>query len=223
LETGSAIVDSGEPNSNTSVTLIYKDLRVHFLKKGIYRIDCDPPRLAVREGEAEVFAAGAGHPVSVERGMSLPFAAVLVPEQWSDRVGDAFSDWATGRSESISADNAITAQIDEDPASRAPGSDSFTYFPYLGVSSLGLGSYNPYSAFTLYQPGFNSIYLPGYTYRPLMLGLAGLGLRTYLPTPPRRIGVSPGIGTIAPVPRPLMRPVPIGPAPHVGVRGGAHR
>lgn len=220
LEAGSVIVDSAEPNSGTSVTLIYKDWKVHLLQGGVCRIDSDPPRVWVGQGEAEVFATDAGHPVLVERGMNLSLAAVLVPEQATERSNDGLSDWANGRSESISADNAITAQIDEDPASRTAGLDSFTYFPFLGVSSLGLSSY---SGFSLYQPGFNSIYLPGYTYRPLMLGLAGLGLRTYLPTPPRRIGLTPGIGTFVPIPRPVAHPVPIRPVPHIGVRGGAHR
>jgi len=152
---------------------------------------------------------------------------VLVPEQSSGRSNDGLSDWANGRSESISADNAITAQIDEDPASRTAGLDNFTYFPFLGVAPLGLGSYG--GGLSLYQPGFNSIYLPGYTYRPLLLGLAGLGLRTYLPgalrmpAPPRRIGLSPGIGTIGPMPRPVARPVSIRPAAPIGVRGGGHR
>src|SRR5271166_3881856 len=71
LRTGSAIVDSGEPNSGTSVTLIYKDWRVHFLRKGVYRIESDPPRLVIRQGEAEVFAGVNGQPVAVEHGMSL--------------------------------------------------------------------------------------------------------------------------------------------------------
>ena len=56
LQAGSAIVDSAEPNPGTSVTLFYKDWSVHFLQKGVYRIDSNPPRLWVREGEAEVFA-----------------------------------------------------------------------------------------------------------------------------------------------------------------------
>src|SRR5580658_685752 len=62
LQTGSAIVDSAELNSDTSVTLIYKDWRVHLLQSGVYRIDSDPPRLWVRDGEAEVSAASGGRP-----------------------------------------------------------------------------------------------------------------------------------------------------------------
>ena len=224
LQTGSVIVDSGEPNSGTSVSLIYKDWRVHFLQKGLYRIDSDPPRLWVRQGEAEVFAGPTRQPMSVRPGMSLPFAGVLVPERSSDEPSDALSDWANGRGEAISADNAITAQIDEDPASQTPGSDSFTYFPFLGVPSVGLGSSSPYSSFTPYQPGFNSIYLPGYRYPPLMLGLLGRGFRTYSPSPPRGVRVPPGAGTIVPIPRaPFPRPAPVHGAPPIVVCGGAHR
>ena len=232
LKTGSAIVDAGEPNSGTSVTLIYKDWRVHFLQKGVYRINSDPPSLWVRQGKAEVFTGPSEEPVSVERGMTLPFASVLVPELPERLPNDALNDWANGRSQSISADNAITAQIDGDPASVGPGYDGFTYFPLLGLPYAGGVSpsavYSPYSP---YQSGFNSIYLPGYTYQPLVLGLALRGLRTYVPYPsPLRIGVSPGvgvsrgIGVYSPIPRtpaphvPMPRPMPVHPgAVHVGV------
>jgi hypothetical protein len=220
LQAGSAIVDSGEPNSGTSVTLIYKDWRVHFLQKGVYRIDSYPPRLWVSQGQAEVFAGATAQPVSVEHGMSLPFAGVLVPEPSSASNNDALSNWAKGRNQSISTDNAIMAQIDEDPASRTPSVDNFTYFPLLGVPSLGLGLSSPHSSYTPYQPGFNSVYLPGYTYRPLIiLGLMGRGLRPSLPSFPRRIGGSSGAGAIVPIPH----SAPGHPAPHVGGRGGGHR
>jgi hypothetical protein len=242
LQTGSAIVDSGEPNSGTSITLIYKDWRVHFLQKGIYRINSDPPCLWVRTGQAEVFAGSNEQPISVGRAMSLPFAAVLVPEPSSDQSDDAFSEWAIGRRQSIVADNAITAQIDEDPASRALGLDSFTYFPMLGVSPMTTVSPTPYSSYTPYQMGFNSIYLPGYTYRPLILGIAGYrgrvgnggivgsGFRSYPFSAPRQIGISPGTGVFVPrphVPPPSIgvgRPAPINSVPHTGGgRIGGHR
>jgi hypothetical protein len=230
LRAGSAMVDSGEPNSGTSVTLIYKDWKVRSLQKSVYRIDTDPPRLSVREGEVNVFAGSEGQLITVATGMSMPFAEVLVPEP-SSVEPDALGDWATGRDESISADNAITAQIDQDPATVAPGLDGFTYFPFLGVPSLapGLGPsslYSPYSSYALYQPGFYSPYLPGYTYPPLLLGLVGRGygglggLRTYWPSPLRGIGGLPGSHPVLPAPRvPVWRPsvtpaTTVHPAPH---------
>jgi hypothetical protein len=222
LRSGSAIVDSGEPNSNTSVTVIYKDWRVHFLQKGVYRIDSDPPRLSVRQGEAEVFVGDSGPAVSVDRGMNLPFASVLVPEKSPGQLNDALSDWAGGRNDSIYADNAITSQIGQDPAAQAVGPDAFTYFPMLGLPSPTLGLTAPYGAFISSQPGFYSIYLPGYTYRPLMLGLVGSGIRPYTLSSPLRIGGSPGVGSFTPLPRPpLGRPVPVHAVPRIAVP--AHR
>ena len=138
---GSAVVDSAEPSPGTSVTLVYKDWNVHFRQKGIYRIDAEPPRLWVQQGVAEVSSGATGAPVSVGQGMYLPLAAVLVPESSIDVPGDALTDWAKGRSESISADNAITAQIDEDPASRDPGlgTDNLCLFSTRRRPFPGLG------------------------------------------------------------------------------------
>jgi hypothetical protein len=220
LLAGSAIVDSAEPSSGTAVTLIYKDWKVCFHQKGSYRVDSEPPRLLVRQGDAEV-SAGAS-PVSVGQGMDLPFASVLVPERSIDAPADALTNWAHGRNQSISADNAITAQIDEDPDSRpyGIGLDSFAYFPMIGATPLGLSSSGLYSSLAPpYQPGFNSIYLPGYTYRPLLLGIrlgSYSGYRSSIPSSPWRAGFSPGARTIVPAPR-----APVSPARPVS-RGGFH-
>jgi hypothetical protein len=245
LLAGSAIVDSGEPSPETSVTLSYKDWSVHFLQKGVYRIDSNPPRLWVRQGEAEILAGAGGQPVMVAEGMSVPFAGALAPERASVPSGDPLNDWAHGRNESISADNAITAEIDDDPAAHAAFLDQFTYFPLIGVPSLGLGSSGLYSSFATYQPGFNSIYLPGYTYRPFILvqhGLVGRAVVPYTPTVYRPVTILP-VGSTIPrtsggttqIPRPSTilaprpgtapgpRPAPIRIAPPAGVRAGGHR
>jgi hypothetical protein len=234
LLAGSAIVDSEGPISGTSVTLLYKDWRTRFLQKGIYRIDSEPSRLLVREGEAEVSAGPSGTPVCVKQGMYLPFAGVLVPELAIDPPANAdpLAHWAYGRSESIAADNAITAQIDEDPASRDPSlaMSSFTNFPLIGLPYIDPRLAGVYSSINPYQSGFSSIYLPGYTYRPFLLGLMGFGspglrgYRGYVYTPPRRTGFSsgPGVMVSAPstsVPRPVAGAHPIA---HPMARGG-HR
>ncbi len=226
LETGSVLVDSGEPNLNTSVTLIYKNWRVHFLQKGVYRIDVDPPRLWVSQGQAEVFSGINPQPVSVEPGMSLPFASVLVPERASEHSSDALSEWSTGRGESITADNAITAQLDEDLSSGAGG---FTYYPFLGLPPVGLSPLGSYSSYLPRQPGFSSIYLPGYSYRPPLLGIVGLGPMGHrFPTYPLslpRVGDAPGAGHLNPLPRlPVARPGITHAPPAIGVHpAGAHR
>jgi hypothetical protein len=241
LQAGSAIVESGEPSPDASVTLIYQDWSIRFLHKGTYRIDADSPRLSVQQGEAEVFAGDSGVPVLVEQGMSLPFESGVAPEVAGQLTGDQLNDWSKGRGQSISADNAITAQIDEDPAAVTAGADAFTYFPFLGVPPVNPISPGPYgtpslygapgvySSYALYQPGFNSIYLPGYTYAPLMLGLIGSGPRIYVPSALRPSVGAPRPGVIVTAPRSmgpiLSAPRPVAPvrpvAPRVGV--GVHR
>jgi hypothetical protein len=234
LETGSAIVESGEPNLNTSVTLIYKNWSIHLIQKGAYRIDADPPRLWVRQGQAEVLAGGNAQPVSVEPGMSLPLAGVLVPERASEQSKDALSEWSVGRGESITADNAITAQLDQDPAAAGtPGLDNFTYYPFLGLSSIGMSPAGLYSPYLPIQPGFSSVYLPGYTYRPFLLGTMVTGpighrFPTYPLSLPRVVG-APGAGYVNPLPHatplprlPVTRPGITHAPAAIGAHGAAH-
>ena len=234
LLAGSVIVDSTEPSSGTSVTLIYKKWNVHFPEQGVYRIDCDPPRLWVLEGKAEVSADAHDPALLVGKGMDLPFAAVLVPEKSTNQPQDTLSTWAEGRQQSISTDNAIAANI-QDPASidasAAGAGGGFTYFPALGVPPASAGYYSTYGYPDPYQPGFSSIYLPGYTFLPLLLGLGrggGGGMPPVrFPTHPTPIGgfpTNPGRPTppspVHPLPPHPVSPHPIG---TVGMHGGAHR
>jgi hypothetical protein len=224
LLAGSAIVDFSEPTSGTSVTLLYKNWSIRFLEKGAYRIDSDPPHLQVSHGKAEVSAGSKGDAVLVGQGMSLPFAQALVPSQANDHPHDALNSWAAGRQQSIYADNAIAANI-QDPASLSYsnyGIDSFTNFPILGLSSVWPNSPSVYGSSNTYQPGFNSVYLPGYTYLPnytyiLLLPATFHSGIPPIPGAPIYGGGLPLVPIGSPVPgRPVYpRPLPLQPiAPH---------
>lgn len=251
LLAGSAVVDSAEPSPGTSVTLIYRNWSVRSPEQGVYRIDSDPPRLRVLQGKAEVSADTNARALLVRRGMYVPFGPVLVPDRSIDQPRDALSTWVEGRQQSISADNAIAANI-QDPASMdtsGSGLDSFTNFPMLGLALVGPGLSSSYSSLGAYQPGFNSLYLPGYTHLPLAPGLFStyIFLGTYQPgftsiylpgQPPRRfptrIGLPHHPGGLpfpprAPVPHPIPvhpvspHPTPVHPVSGVGAHGVAHR
>jgi hypothetical protein len=223
LLAGSTVVDAAEPVSGQSVTLIYKDWSVHFREQGVYRIDSDPPRLWVFQGKAEVSAVGNEVPVTVGQGMDVAFAPVPVPEGFIDPPRDALSAWAEGRQESIATDNAIAANI-QDPASM-PASDydidGFTYFPTLGLVSPPAGFTSSYNLFGFYQPGFNSLYLPGYSSLPWFFRPGSIGYPT---------SFRPPVIPLRPIPS--RHPMPGHPAspvgiPHsassVGIHAGGHR
>jgi hypothetical protein len=230
LLAGSAIMDAREQSPGTAVTLVYKSWTVQQPGKGVYRIDCDPPKLQVREGDVDVSAPG-GVAVSVGQGMELPLAAVLVPEKSYSETHDGLGDWADGRADSISADNAIAENIQDPATMDGPDfpADAFTYFPMLGLYSPGVSLANPYGSLGAYPSiygtsGFYSIYLPGYTRAPLFWRMPGGVSRSIYG--PSRIGypaypiVRNPIGVHGPSPH----PVAPRPAPGVGVHGGVgHR
>ena len=212
LQTGSAIVDSSNPASGTAVTLIFRNWQVSSADAGTYRIDSEPPRVWVFKGDADV-VIGEKRPVEVAEGMDLPLTAALRPEDSSSQPTDSLSEWAKGRGDSIATDDTITQKIDNDPLSQMPDFQGFTYFPFVGVPYMGMGLYSGRysSAFPTQpsQPGFYSMYLPGYTYAPSVLLL------------PSRIGriAAPPFSVV--VPHPGRAPYPIAPA-HPGVRPVPH-
>ena len=247
LLAGSAVVDSSEPDDGTSVTMIVQGWNVHQQEKGSYRIDYEPPRLQVTDGTAEASTGGTA-PMKIAQGMELPLRHSAVAQPAAE-PHDELNQWAEGRNEAITADNAVAANI-QDPANLSTSglpADAFTYYPMLpfpsyGTSTTTAGNYGtpapyPYPASAgspaIYQTGFYAFYLPGYSRRPLgsplpILGLAsGLNLvhfpaRTGFPTttlPTTTLQHVP-LSRPMPVARPLPGMVPR-PAAPVGARPGA--
>jgi len=218
LLNGSGILEVTDARPENSVTIAYKSWQMQFLRPGVYRMDCEPPRLSVQQGEAQVSTDEKTTAVAVKAAQTLPFAEVLVPEQSSPEIPDLLSDWTADRSQAITTDNAIAAQITDDPAAgngidpgltygTALAAGGFTYFPRLGLTVSGTSLFNPYGY------GWNpySIYMPGYLYSGYPGGFGYIrGPR--LPSPigsPERGGVI--TGPYTPAPR---TPVTHSPAPH---------
>jgi hypothetical protein len=201
LQTGSAIVDSSEPSSGTAVTLVFRDWQVHAAQAGTYRVDSDPPRVWVLKGEAEVTGTK-GQPARMEEGMDLPLTTALRPEPSTAEPADSLSDWNNGRSDSIIADNSITQQIDADPATQTSDLDGgFSYFPFLGVPVMGMGGVysSPYTSVFPAQPGFYSMYLPGYTYAPRIIVLPAIRPFGGIYRPPFSVATVPGRSPVGPI------------------------
>ncbi len=199
---GSAIFEANPEAVDTKVTLIYQSWQLRVPKKGVYRIDCEPPQVQAYTGEVGVSLQDKGGAISVREGESVPLAAVLVPEKSPEAGSDDFKNWAMTRSQAVAADNAVAAQITDGPteidASGIAGG-TISNFPSGGIPALGMT--NPYglSFWSPNQSALNSLYFP-----PYMFGL----LYQRWPSPtrfnpvyPRPIGFPTGVG---------MRPHPIG-------------
>lgn len=228
---GSAIVESNEGGADTSVELIYKNWHVRVPHEGVYRIDAVPAQVLVYRGSVEVAAEGTTETEYAGEGQVLPLAAVLVAEESTTPGGDAFKNWAMRRSQAVSADNAIAADIFDDPRqidASGLALGGFSYFPLTGIPSMSITNPHALSLWSPYQSTLSSIYSPWYLYGPQYLGWPrGLPLysRPIVAWPARvGIGLHPGgFGSprlpVVPqppvVPRPPVAPRPIG-APHSG-------
>ncbi len=233
LLAGSAIVSTDEPAPGTSVTFIFRNWSIRQDQKGGFRVDCEPARVSVLQGRAKVWKSSDAAPVAVQEGQELAFTDVLTPRNAGASPQDALAEWAGGRAQSISADNTIAANI-QDPAD-LPGLDlpdaGFTYFPMIGLPTLPAPSLaNTYGAYGSWSAspgafggspglegfGFYSLYLPGYTYSPLLLNVP---LYRSPLSDPLRIGVPrfPGLHlpTYHPI-APVIRP----PGTYLGGMGG---
>jgi hypothetical protein len=185
LMSGSAILESAEPNAADNVSLIYKNWDVRLSQEGVLRIDADsgadsgadPGRVSVYKGEAEVGVTGvqkggasagtAGDDarVTVTSGQNLPLASVLVPQDTTVASNDPFKAWAMSRSQDISSDNATAKGIVDDPGtvdSSGLAAGAYSYYPQAIVPGLGY----PYgmSFWSPFQSNLSAVYFPPYLY-----------------------------------------------------------
>jgi hypothetical protein len=212
---GSAILEANPDSADTKVTLVYKNWQLRVPHQGVYRIDSEPPQVQAYKGEVEVSVLGKTDAVTVKEGESLPFAAVLVADKSPAPGSDDFKNWAMTRSQAVSADNAVAAQITDDPTQTqidpsGLAGGGITYFPLGGIPALGMTSPYGLSFWSPYQSSLTSLYFPAYMY--------GL-LYPHWPSPVHFYPIYPLY------PRPGVFPVGIGPRPRpvgVGLPGGTY-
>jgi len=231
---GSAILEANPEAADNKVTVIYRNWQLRIPQKGVYRIDSEPAQVQAYNGEVEVSVQGKTGAVTVKEGESVPLAGELVIEKAPETGSDEFKNWAMTRSQAVSADNAIAAEIVDDPTQiDASGvmSGGISYFPLGGMPALGMTSPYGLSFWGPYQSALSSLYFPAYMYgllfprwpspiryypvytRPVVFP-TGVGVR---PHPPIGVFV-PGRTYVNP-PRIYSRPV----APPVVVHAVPHR
>ncbi len=212
---GSALFEVDELLQDNSITVHYNGASVVLMKKGLYRIDADPARLRVYDGEARVTSGQ--QTLVAKKGKSIAFGAVLQAASFDTKITDPFYRWANRRSENIAVANVSSARSAGSGASSygllGHGLSNWAWNPWFGMFTFLPGSgygYNPFG-WVYYSPATVwYIFSPGY------YGSPG-GVISTAAAPPGRYSVT-NTGAVALTPE-RANPSFGGGAPSVG--GGA--
>jgi hypothetical protein len=171
---GSVMVECDEVQKNdakeNAVMLLHKGNTMLLVKHGLYRVDTDPARFQVYDGEA-IVKDDSGQ-VTLRSGKETVLNGALMAENFDKKAVDDLYLWSSQRSSYLakaSASSASTLRNSSSGGSFSPWQYNsmfgmFTYVPYGGMaySPFGWGFYSPYSVFG--SPYYSSYGYGGYGY-----------------------------------------------------------
>jgi len=159
--TGSVMVECDDVQKNDAkdnvVMLLYKGNTMLLEKHGLYRVDADPARFQVYEGEAVV--KGESGQVTLKSGKETSLAGVLMAENFDKKAADDLYLWSSQRSSYLAKASASSAMSLPNSSSGSyspwqfnPMFGMFTFVPYGGIaySPFGYGFWSPYAAFNYF-------------------------------------------------------------------------
>lgn len=160
---GEAVAEVGELLPTNAITLVYGDVHIELIKRGLYQVSADPGKLRVYEGEARVTAGN--QTLVARKGREVLMGAVLDMNGFDVKDVDALMRWASRRSEALAQANVSSART---ASSQGYMGSGYGYGSMLG-SGLGSGmwAYNPWYGMFTYLPYGNGMYYSpffGYPY-----------------------------------------------------------
>jgi hypothetical protein len=162
LLSGSIVLEWAELDRDSSVTVTFRDAVIALHKKGVLRLDSDPPELRVFAGAA-IVELGAQR-AEVKEGRKATLAGELAVEKFDQRRTDALDRWSMRRAEYLAMANVYAARsLGEAEAGWQWRRGGWGWNPYLGlltyvpaggiyVSPYGYRFYSPQRVEALYQP-----------------------------------------------------------------------
>jgi hypothetical protein len=225
---GSAMIECNDVPKDNSIQAIYKGNAMRFEKQGLYRIDTQPARLRVYEGEAVV--TDSSGQLTLRGGKETNLAGALLAESFDRKDQDALYSWSDRRAAYVAQANVVSASAVSN-GGYSGGYNGYGYgygsglFGYNGLgygpSFLGGWAFNPMFGMYTYMPYSGFGYSPfGYTYfSPSTVAYAPAYGNAYTSTAPGRVS---GITRMANVPT-SNRGVGLSAAARGGsLGGGAH-
>jgi hypothetical protein len=205
IVSGTVMAEVGELLQDNAIALKFQDSEISLGKRGLYRVDSDPARLRVYDGEARVTPQG-GDVVSVRKGHELLFGEQLEAKSFDSKQTDAFYNWCARRDQYIAEANIYAAKSARDSGygftNAAYTSSAYPGLGYggLGYGGMGYGSgfgswmYNPWFGMFTYMP-YNGMFFSPFGYSFFSPGMVGY---LYMPGSPYYLGAGGGgIGNAA--------------------------
>jgi hypothetical protein len=169
---GSVMVECDDVQKNDAkdnvVMLLYKGNSMLLMKHGLYRVDAEPARFQVYDGEAIV--KGDSGQVTLRSGKETALNGVLMAENFDKKAADELYLWSSQRSSYLAKASASSAMsLRNSSGVYAAGSYSpwqfnpmfgmFTFVPYGGIaySPFGWGFFSPFTVLN-YYPGYYGNY-----------------------------------------------------------------
>ncbi len=162
---GSAMVECDDVAKDNAIMLLYKGNTMILVKHGLYRVDTDPARFQVYEGEAIV--KGESGQLTLKSGKQTALAGVLMAENFDKKTGDDLYRWSARRSSYLAKANVSSAMGLRNSGGYGSYASSwlwnsmfgmYTFVPYRGMaySPFGYGFWSPYTVGNYYY--YNSGY-----------------------------------------------------------------
>ncbi|MEX2260613.1 MAG: hypothetical protein WD696_01610 [Bryobacteraceae bacterium] len=172
---GSVLIEVVDLQKENAIAILAGSVRVMPRKEGIYRLDSNPLRLRVYDGEAQV--ASATDNIAVKGGRELPLEGVWAAEKFNAKTGDAFHRWSRRRAEYIAVANISAAKSLRESGwswERSgwrwnPHFSMYTFVPLGGarLSPFGYRLWAPRDVDEFYAPRRAVVFNPNYGYRTM--------------------------------------------------------
>ena len=165
MQAGSAVVEVDQTKPDFNVVIALKDGVVNLSKVGVYRFDCDPPRLKVFHGFATVDIGGQSVMVATGKMLTLSGTSASA-EKFDVEQTDSLDNWSQHRAEAMAMANLSGAKYSNDSYGQSAG-NTWSYNPYYGMYTYvpGMGTMcNPYYNLCYYSPSTAYRVLNNYGY-----------------------------------------------------------
>jgi hypothetical protein len=167
---GSAILEANALSNETkdnAVTLVYKGVTMAPLKNGLYRIDTDPARVRVYEGELLVSTPDGE--LRLKKGHLAMLDGALVAGKFDPKADDDLYRWSARRSGYMAEANVYSARSLSNSyyGNGFAGQGGWVWNPYFGMFSwipqngvyfnaFGYAFWSPFSVYQTYYPYYYS-------------------------------------------------------------------